>query len=139
MKEFLISAMLVVVAATAQASTVVNFGPATACPTYCYGFTTDDPDVAVDWINPDYSGTLLISVNGIVYRGAVSYSVVSVISSTYPLVSIQQATDVPVFAPDGTSVLATVLLKRTTTKVNSGRAHYYLTRRYVLSGTVTLP
>jgi hypothetical protein len=39
-------------------TTVVNVGAATSCPTYCTGFTTDSADFGVDWINPNYNGTL---------------------------------------------------------------------------------
>jgi hypothetical protein len=33
---------------TARAATVVTFGPASDCPTYCAGFTSDNPAVRFD-------------------------------------------------------------------------------------------
>ena len=126
-------------AVLAADSTVVNYGAATACQTYCYGFTTDCADVTVVWINPNYNGTLIFSINGVVHSGHVVYGVVSVISDTYPITTIQQATDVEIQAADGSNVLATVVLRQTTRPINSGRAHYYLTTRYVPGGSITFP
>jgi hypothetical protein len=67
------------------------------------------------------------------------YSEVSVISATYPSTTIQQATDLEIQAADGSSVLAPVVLRQTTRSINSGRAHYYLTIRCVLGGSITFP
>jgi hypothetical protein len=72
-----------------------------------------------------------------VYSGHVAYSIVSVISATYPITTIQQATDVQIQVADGSSVLATVVLRQTARPINRGRAHYYLTTRYVLGGSIT--
>ena len=127
--------MMLLAASPAFAQTVVNFGPAESCPTYCTGFTTDNPDVTVDWINSSYNGTTIISVNGVVYSGPASFEIVS---SCGTRCYIEQETDVPLHAADGSSIQVTIVLRQTTVYVNSGRAHYYLTRRFVLSGSVTL-
>ena len=131
--------ILLAIAPATQASTLVKFGPASNCPTYCTGFATDDPSVNVQFINSNYNGTLIIQVNGVYYSGAVIYTTTETISSTYPIVLIQQSNDVNALASDGSYVVVNVKVRRTTTKVNSGRAHYYLTKYYVLGGTVTLP
>ena len=116
--------------------TVVNFGAAASCPTYCTGFTTDNPAVTVDWINSWYNGSTLMSVNGVVYKGTAAFSISSSCGTSCYL---EQETNVPLYATDGTSILATIAIKQTTTYVNSGRAHYYLTRRFVLGGSITIP
>ena len=126
----------ILLATPVLAQTVVNFGPATSCPTYCTGFTTDDPNVTVDWINSWYNGTTLLSVNGVVYSGPAAFTVTS---SCGTRCSIEQETDVPLHAANGSSILATIQMRQTTVYVNSGRAHYYLTRRYVLGGSLTAP
>lgn len=125
--------------ASAQGQTLVNFGPATSCPSYCTGFTTDNAAVSVDYINPYNYGNLAIQVNGVRYTGNVTYSVTEVISATYPTMQILQSDDVNAYAPDGSFVVVKVKVRKTTRKINNGRAHYYLTKYFVESGTVTLP
>ena len=123
-------------AATASAQTVVNFGPAASCPTYCAGFATDNPAVTVDWINSWYNGTTIMSVNGVVYAGPAAFTVSA---SCGTRCTLEQETNVRLAAANGSYVTATILMRQSTTYVNSGRAHYYLTRRYVLNGSVTIP
>ena len=109
--------------------------PAETCPTYCAGFATDNPDVTADWIKSWYNGMTIIGVNGVVYSGTVAFEVDS---SCGTRCYFEQETDVPLCAADGTFVLATIVMRQTAVYVNSGRAHYYLTRRYVLGGSMTI-
>lgn len=128
--------LTILLATPVFAQTVVNFGAAASCPTYCTGFTTDNPDVTVDWINSWYNGSTIMSVNGVVHSGPAAFEVTS---SCGTRCYIEQETDVPLHAADGSSILATIVMKQTTVYVSSGRAHYYLTRRYVLGGSLTIP
>ena len=127
------------VSALAQRGTVVNFGPALSCPTYCTGFTTDSSGVNLQFINSNYNGVLILQVNGVYYLGAVTYAAAETISSNYPIVLIQQSNAVTDYAPYGTTLVVNIKVKRTTTKVNSGRAHYNLTKFFVLGGSITVP
>ncbi len=121
---------------TARAATVVTIGPASDCPTYCSGFRTDNPAVTIDWINSYYNGTTLISVNGVVYRGNAAFTLVSQPAAN---TTIMQESNIRCVAADGTAVTLSESIRQIVTHVNSGRAHYTLTRRFVLGGTVTLP
>ena len=93
---------------------VFNFGPAASCPTYCSGFTTDDPAHTIDFINPRYNNTTVVSVNAVVYRGPAAWVAVRSIRNPNCWLT----------AADGSSIRATIAEEHWTTRVNSGGAHY---------------
>ncbi len=131
--------LLSLCAAPAFAQTATfTFGAAQSCPTYCAGFSTDNPDYTVDFVNPNYAGPswqTIIAVNGVYYRGTASYVTTGAIGSHL----IWQETNVPCYAPDGSSILLTMTVEHWVTRVNSGRAHYSIQHNVVLGGSVTIP
>lgn len=123
--------------ALAGVANAFDFSAATdgtyGCTNYCYGYTTDDPAFAVDYVNMVYSGTkavtggytntytLVLSVNGVTYR---KYGV------TYPDVNPFVATDI---AGSGATITATVKYNA----VRQGCGRYCTRTAYrVTGGTV---
>lgn len=129
------TALGLTLAASGQAATVFNFGPAGSCPTYCNGFTTDNPAYTIDYVNPRYNATTIVSINGVVYRGNSSW-VATGVNGTH---TIYTETNVLLTATDGTSIHATITEEYWTTKVNSGRAHYTIQHNYVTGGSISIP
>jgi hypothetical protein len=129
-----VTALVVAVAASVQAGTVFDFGPASYCPTYCTGFTTDNPAYTVDYINPRYNNTTIVSVNGVVYRGPMAWVAIGT-NGTHTV--CQES--VVLTATDGRYIMATITEEYWVTVVNSGRAHGYLPHNYVTGGTITIP
>ena len=130
-----VAALGLTVAASSQAAKVFNFGPAAYCPTYCSGFTTDNSAYTIDFINPRYNNTTIISVNSVVYRAPAAWVAVGV-NGTH---TIYQESNLLLTAADGSHIRATITEEYWTTRVNSGRAHYTLPHTYVTGGTITIP
>jgi hypothetical protein len=57
-----VAALGFTVASSSQTATAFTFGPASSCPTYCSGFTTDNSAYTIDFINPRYNNTTVVSV-----------------------------------------------------------------------------
>ena len=129
------TALGLTIAIKGQAATVFNFGPAASCPTYCSGFATDNSAYTIDFINPRYNSTTIISVNGVVYRASAAWVVVGVNGRH----TIYKESNLLLTAADGGSIRATITEEYWTTKVNSGRAHYTLQHNYVTGGTIAIP
>lgn len=125
-------------AGIAFAGTTVNFGPATTCPTYCTGFTTDTGD-SLDWLNAVYALSApphaLLSVNGKTYSGNTTATFVAQVGTHK-----QYQVDGTLTAADGTSLTVSYSLEYWTTKVTSGRdAGRLVPHRLVNYGTITTP
>ena len=123
---------------TANAATTVNFGPATTCPTYCTGFTTDTADT-LDWLNAVYALSApphtLLSFNGKTYSGNTTATFVAQVGTHR-----QYEIDGTLQAADDSTLTVSYSLDYWTTKVTSGRdAGHVVPHRMVDGGTITVP
>lgn len=127
----------------AHAATTVNFGPASACPTYCYGFTTDNADYALGFLNATYalapSSYTVASVNGKAYRGtslAEAFGDIVLLGRTHTFYQVSGV----LVADDGSAITVAYTLEYWTTKVVSGRDAGHLTpHRAIGGGSVVVP
>lgn len=127
-------------AGQAKAETIVNFGPAASCPTYCTGFTTDNPAYVLNWLNPTYALTTaprtLLSLNSAQYAGATGPVIFLAMVGTHSLYQVEG----DLFDANDNPIHVKYVLEFWTTKVVSGRdAGHIVQHRMVDSGAITLP
>jgi len=123
----------------AAASSAVNFGQATSCPTYCTGFKTSSTGYVLDWLNATYALSsprhTLLSVNGVAYSGNTTATHVSTIGP-YRFYQV----DGRLQAANGSTLEVSYMLQYWTTRVTSGRdAGHLVQHRSVNGGQLTLP
>jgi len=119
---------ILILALLASPAFATDLSPATICPSYCTGITTNDLAVTVDYLNLNSGGdTTIISINGVTYRGTSAWT-----SLTTNLLH----EDVYLFSPDGTPLHFVGDMRDTRTCVKSGRGQHCTDRLYFLGGTV---
>jgi hypothetical protein len=135
---FLLLAVMAFATGYASAATTVNFGAASSCPTYCTGFTTDNPAYTLNWLNATYALTspqhTLLAVNGVTYSGATTALPQGTVNghAFYQVSGVLQASD-------GSTVTINYALQYWTTRVVSGRdAGHIVQHRAIDGGALTL-
>jgi hypothetical protein len=138
MKAFVIP-LFTLVSSAALAATVDDFSPNSACTgTACTPFINSAPGIAVSYVDPDFSGTVIVTVNGITFRGPVVYASNLIAQDTHHLKQLWHYDNNILTAADGSTLLLTLDVYRDSPPITGG--HDLLATTYtVLSGTVTLP
>jgi hypothetical protein len=120
----LIASALLVFGMQAKADTVYNL---------------PDPTVTV---NPNYSGTTtIVTIGGVSYRGPSAYYYVSACATPNRVgyhCSILEEDDVTLTAPDGSTLVATIIYQAASVLIRSGH-NLWRSSALVLDGTVTIP
>lgn len=137
MKMLIALAMLV--GGIALASTTVNFGAATSCPTYCTGFKTDSAKYSLGWLNATYALSspqhTLLAVNGAGYSG----NTTATLTSTVGIYRFYEV-DGRLQAANGATLTVSYMLEYWTTRATSGRdAGHIVQHRAVNGGELVFP
>ena len=75
MKIQVVTAIAMLAFAGASRAGTDNFVPNTGCTgTACTPYTNDNPALTVSYVNPYYSSTVILTLNGTVYRGPAVYT-----------------------------------------------------------------
>ena len=134
----LIAMCMLALAGAANAQTVTNFDTPEYCANYCANYQSDGAVISFVNITPfsTTSQTLNVTINiDDVYYSGQGEPVK--LTNTNPYIATLD--NVVVTAADGSQATVSVVVLISSRRVNSGRAHYTLWKRYAQSGTVTTP
>jgi hypothetical protein len=123
----------------ALAATFDDFSPNRDCTgTECTPFINSRPGISVSYVNPYFSGQVIVTVNGITYRGPAVFTSTVILEDARHIRQLWHYDNDTLMAPDGSTLLLTLDVYRDSpllARGHDGRGATYT----LLSGTVTLP
>lgn len=137
--KLLVMAALLGIAGVAQAGSDY-FAPNLDCTgTACTPYTNENPALTVSYVNPYYSKTVILTLNGVTYRGTATY-ISTLVSNPDPrhFTYLWTYTGNVLSAPDGSRLVLDMTVYYTRTLNISGH-NFWVSRWTVLSGTVVTP
>jgi len=123
----------------ALAATVDDFAANTGCRgTECTPYSNSRPELRVSYVNPNFSGAVIVTVNGIIYRGPAVYTSTLILQDSRHVKQLRHYDNNTVTAPDGSTLLLTLDVYCDSPLNTSGR-NAPGTIYTVLGGTIIQP